>query len=663
MPSRSWKNVLTTSLITIFTAFHTPPSFGHSGDVLSAWSVTTPAIDGMITTGEWVDAAVANFTLSYCSESHDVTLYIKNDDTYLYLAAVVRNEEYSNLAEMNHDFANFYFDNNNNGTSDIGEDGLAIRFDNTVFRDTYNPNGVNGWSYSDDTDGGTNDILGAVTHTNPVPDGVGDYTFEYRHPLNSPDNSHDFSLSAGDTVGFRFSFPDGEAPCQPVGNDWPSPSPSGYADIVIASEPYLKVLFVPLNWSNTQEVFDTQADTQIGFFVNAIPLSACPERVSIAKLDVATENFSTFTCTAGGSCGVGTIQPFVMSLGIDAWDYDIIVGLTEDSPCPPTAGCSNGFDTIWSETDHDSVTAHEIGHIYGLEDEYCSNVAGSTDCRCNDGDQGGCGDTGSDDAATGDINFLHAESAPHSCDCPADGSNDSSGAPCCNAAFWGSCTDVNYGICCRGNYNSAGGVAIMSYANAETRFPGTRAFDQHSVDHFASIADLNCHSPEKPISKRIVDVSLSVYQNGKVKEESIILTKGRPTKHGQRGKDYTFSVFDKGGKSVWTRSFNVYFDYNGPVYEGKDYSDIKYTKVPVHFKIPYTPSVRKVTLRHGKKAIYSRTLNFCNKNKRCDKTENHLTCPQDCPKHKKDGICLKRVDSICDPDCRHGVDPDCLKKK
>ncbi len=657
----SRKYLFAVSIITLNAVFRATPSFAHSGDVLSAWSITTPTIDGTISSGEWVDAAVANFTLSYCTESHDVTLYVKNDDTYLYLAAVVRDEEYSNLAEMYHDFANFYFDNNNNGATDVGEDGLAIRFDNTVFRDTYNPNGVNGWSYSDDTDGGSNDLLGAVTHTNPVPDGVGDYTFEYRHPLNSADNAHDFSLNPGDTVGFRFSFPDGEAPCQPVGYHWPSSSPTGYADIVIASEPYLKVLFVPLNWTNTQEAFNNQADTQIGFFIDAIPLSACPERIAIGKLDVATENFDTFTCSEG-SCGVGTIQPFVMSLGIDAWDYDIIVGLNEGSPCPPTAGCSNGTDTIWVKTTNDSVAAHEIGHIYGLEDEYCSNAAGSTDCRCNDGDQGGCGDTGGDGDSTGDINFLHTESSPHSCDCPPDGANDSSGAPCCNTAFWSSCTDVNYGICCRGNYNSTGGVAIMSYANAETRFPGPRAFDQHSIDHLAGIADLNCHSPEKPISKPIVDINLSIYRDGKVKEDGIFLATGRPTKHGLQGKEYSITVSDKNGKALWTRSFNVYFDYNGPVYEGKDYAKIKYSKVPVHFKIPYTEATRQLTLRKGEKTLYSRALSFCNRNKRCDKAENHLSCPQDCPPNKKDGVCLKRPDGICDPDCRMGVDPDCRGK-
>ncbi len=86
--------------------------YGHSGDVLSSWAVTTPTIDGVISPGEWIDADIADFSLAYCDESHDVTLYVKNDDTYLYLAVIVRDEEYSNLAEMYHDFANFYFDNN-----------------------------------------------------------------------------------------------------------------------------------------------------------------------------------------------------------------------------------------------------------------------------------------------------------------------------------------------------------------------------------------------------------------------------------------------------------------------------------------------------------------------------------------------------------------------
>ncbi len=547
----------------------------------------------------------------------------------------------------------------NDGVTDVGEDGLAIRFDNTIFRDTYNPIGVNGWSYSDTSDGGTNDIDGAVTHTNPVPDGVGDYTFEYRHPLNSSDDTHDFSLSARDTVGFRFSFPDGETTCQPVVYHWPSSSPSSYGDIIVASEAYLKLLFVPLNWTNTQAAFDSQVDTQINFFINAIPLSACPEEVAIITLDIATQNFSTFTCTYPTNCGVSSISPFVTSLGINTADYDILVGLTEDSPCPPIAGCSNTVDTIWVETDNDSVTSHEIGHIYGLEDEYCSNTAGSTDCRCNDGDLGGCGDVGGDGSATGDINYLHADYTVHPCDCPPEGSNDSSGDPCCNTAFWDDCATVDYGICCRGNYNSAGGVAIMSYANAENRFGGTRDYDEHSKGHFATLTDLNCHSPEKPLSTQLIDLNIFIYSDDTVEEDKIILRYGRPTKYYQKGKDYKLTVVDEGGKVLWSQTFNIYFDYNGPVYEGVDYSKIKYTKFPLSYRIPYTRGMHKLGLHHKEKVIFSKILNFCNKNKVCDTTETYLTCPDDCPLDKKDKICIDKDEGICDPDCSKGIDPDC----
>jgi hypothetical protein len=43
----------------------------------------------------------------------------------------------------------------------------------------------------------------------------------------------------------------------------------------------IKLLFVPLNWADTQEEFNSLVRTQSQFFTNAIPLSACPERISM----------------------------------------------------------------------------------------------------------------------------------------------------------------------------------------------------------------------------------------------------------------------------------------------------------------------------------------------------------------------------------------------
>ena len=78
--------------------------------------------------------------------------------------------------------------------------------------------------------GGTMDTVGAASHTNPS--GVGDYYFEFYHPLDTTDDSHDFSLSIGDTVGFEAVYYDND-----LGSSrwWPESFP--LADIVIAAPP------------------------------------------------------------------------------------------------------------------------------------------------------------------------------------------------------------------------------------------------------------------------------------------------------------------------------------------------------------------------------------------------------------------------------------------
>ena len=409
-------------------------------------------------------------------------------------------------------------------------------------------------------------------------------------------------------------------------------------------EPYIKLLFVPLNWADTQEEFNGLVRSQTDFFTNAIPLSACPERISITALNVETQNFATFSCIYPTNCGVGSIRPFVDSLGINTADYDMIVGLTQASPCSPIAGCSNGVDTVWVTTIYDIVTAHEIGHIYGLEDEYCSIPAGSTDCRCNDGDLGGCVDTGGDGAATGDVNWLDATLG-----CSP------TGTPCCDV-IWGDCSDVNYGICCSGNENALGGRCIMSYADVS----GPRDYCAHCIAWLSAISELNCHSPEDPASDQVLELNIRIYPNDTVKEEKIILRRGKPTDYYQKGEDYNLVVTDKSGKVMWSQKFNIYFDYMGPVVSDIDYSGVRYEFFPFSYKIPYDRQMYELKLYHDEKVIYTKILNFCNKNGICESTETYLTCPGDCPLNQRDGICIPNSDGVCDPDCAEGVDPDCV---
>ena len=97
----------------------------------------------------------------------------------------------------------------------------------------------------------------------------------------------------------------------------------------------------------------------------------------------------------------------------------------------------------------------------------------------------------------------------------------------------------------------------------------------------------------------------------------------------------------------------------GPVLKGEDYSSIKTDAVPISYRIPYTGTMQKLEVYKGEKQIFASDLNFCNSNGACDSTETYQTCPRDCPLDKKDTVCAAVKDSVCDPDCLPGVDPDC----
>ena len=338
-------------------------------------------------------------------------------------------------------------------------------------------------------------------------------------------------------------------------------------------------------------------------------LASCRDQVAIDKLDVVKQDFEKFTCS-NNDCGVNSIRKFVKDqLKINPAGYDVIVGLAETSPCSPIEGCSNGTDTIWVTEQHDSVTAHELGHINGLEDEYCSNQAGSKDPRCNDGD------SQDDGAKTGDVNWL--DESLLDCDCPPDGSNDFTGSACCNFGTK-NCSVVNYGVCCLGNKNASGGRSTMSYANA----PGPRGFDEHDKAYLKTRKSLACEKLSvisqdtqanlfQETSQFVLDISLVLHPNDSVDEENISITAGRPTPdsvlEGMNG-DYTLEILDSSGGMLWRQDFSLYFDYFGPVVLDVDYSDIAYDNVGFSIRIPQTNAMHTLELYHKGKLIFSKTL-------------------------------------------------------
>ncbi len=216
-----------------------PRLSAHNGGVpeLSAWAIRTPTIDGNIVPsffrggdawwapeyhvpGEWEDAARVDFTLSYRGEDHNSTLYVKNDNVNLYVACRIEGEDYDVL-----DALRFHFDNDHNGSRDLGDNVLHISW---FYRDAYIDNASIGSIMWDFADGGTRDGVGAAQFT---PSRV--YHFEAAFPLDTNDDAHDFSLSEGSTVGFLLTFFDYHGPADVDSDTWPSPLYDQMADIVI----------------------------------------------------------------------------------------------------------------------------------------------------------------------------------------------------------------------------------------------------------------------------------------------------------------------------------------------------------------------------------------------------------------------------------------------
>ncbi|MHA1621588.1 MAG: C39 family peptidase [Candidatus Heimdallarchaeaceae archaeon] len=211
----------------------------YVSEVLSAWAYVIPIIDGFISPGEWDDAATKSFILNLTNdETHKTILYIKNDDMYLYLALKIFNDDY-NVRDSLH----IFFDNDNDGIEEDGDDSFyrIIGFIPGGAMDEYYDADFKR-DRSDTEDGGTNDVVADSSHTNP--DGIGDYTFEFKHPLDSSDDLHDFSLSPGDIVGFQLEFDDAFEEGLHAG---PYPDFTNYDKIRIASrEEHTQILDISL---------------------------------------------------------------------------------------------------------------------------------------------------------------------------------------------------------------------------------------------------------------------------------------------------------------------------------------------------------------------------------------------------------------------------------
>lgn len=163
-------------------------------------------LDGVFSGNEWDDAGKLSVTYAYDrgepSPTHPGTIYLKHDETYLWICIQVQDDDENKFPEM-YDYAAILFDANGDGDIGDGDDSAIIH--HGLGPEDIRPN-EGGW-LPDTEFGGSNDVTGESGWA------AGWYTYEMRKPLNSGDtNGYDIAISWGDTILCASSFWDaGEA--------------------------------------------------------------------------------------------------------------------------------------------------------------------------------------------------------------------------------------------------------------------------------------------------------------------------------------------------------------------------------------------------------------------------------------------------------------------
>jgi hypothetical protein len=264
------------------------PAFADLGTpVYSSWTTNPPTIDGVISGGEWTDAAVRDFTLDmrdrtwgFSYENLSARFYVKNDENNIYAAVQIFNEDYDAnsafgdkydglglLFEDNHDHV--LVDGDNGEGCELNETSIYYA-NNDLYYSSSSPEicfGGTGHSWYADTQvGKNNDGAMSWSHNNPIEEQSGTYTFEMRIPLMGSDgDAYDLYItSLPRTLGFKIWFfemdevIDGVYPDAPaVGkNDEEIENGGTFGNLVLAAPPPPAVggraapIVIPINEPN-----------------------------------------------------------------------------------------------------------------------------------------------------------------------------------------------------------------------------------------------------------------------------------------------------------------------------------------------------------------------------------------------------------------------------
>jgi hypothetical protein len=169
-----------------------------------------------------VNATVVNFTFDMryrgTGESfanYSAKFYVLNDYTNLYAAVQIFNAPFHNQDTSTNQFDEFslLFEDHKLGTLTAGDNGEGVVTCSADSRYHDNAWYFDGTNWVTDVSAGKTNV-GALnfSHTNPIQDHVGNYTFEMRIPLVGPDGpNYDFNITTlPKTLGFKIVFSDFE---------------------------------------------------------------------------------------------------------------------------------------------------------------------------------------------------------------------------------------------------------------------------------------------------------------------------------------------------------------------------------------------------------------------------------------------------------------------
>jgi hypothetical protein len=152
--------------------------------------------------------------------------------------------------------------------------------------------------------------------------------------------------------------------------------------------------------------------------------------------------------------------------------------------------------------------------------------------------------------------------------------------------------------------------------------------------------------------KEVLSVFLTVYGNGSVELEELRVLNNNPSRFFISEGEYLLEISDSKNNRIYERNMSMKYLAVTDFSEPSDYSI-------VDLNIPYKSEMSVLRLYARGNLLFTSQIDVCMVDGVCGPHETYLSCSQDCPLDKKDVICIKAADGVCDPDCAKGVDPDC----